>query len=282
MLNGVSVYISCFKIQSAWNFFHVWMVSSSGWNSTLFCFLFLFTIPSDPVGTDLFKVNMLNGVMFTSAVSKLRVRESSFAFEWFPPVPCSLAKWKQKKSNLLGGVCVEICLNEVMSPYPGEFLFDASAQSPPSDKMIEMLHFSYSRINGADFWTVVDLFNRVVWSKRKVYQNRLQEGDLKVPLCGFGSVKCVCFFVWNLELILSSFKDRSSDSVLPCLLLLHCQVRCCKSTQITLKLRKNKDDSKEFLKICKLISNLTLSLIIVSNLTNMHKLNTHINYAWIH
>ena len=43
------VHISCFKIQSAWNFFCVWMVSSSGWNSTLFCFLFLFTIPSDPV-----------------------------------------------------------------------------------------------------------------------------------------------------------------------------------------------------------------------------------------
>ena len=83
-----------------------------------------------------------------------------------------------------------------------------------------MLHFSYSRINGADFWTVVDIFDRVVGSKRKFYRNGLQEGDLKVPLCGFGGVKCkcVCFFAWNLELILSSFEDRSSDSVLPCLL----------------------------------------------------------------
>ena len=33
-------------------------------------------------------------------------------------------------------------------------------------------------------------------SKRKVYRNGLQEGELKVPLCGFGGVKCkcVCFF----------------------------------------------------------------------------------------
>ena len=47
--------------------------------------------------------------------------------------------------------------------------------------------------------------------KRKVYRNALQEGDLKVPLCGFGGVKykCVCFFAWNLELILSSFEDLS-------------------------------------------------------------------------
>ena len=72
-----------------------------------------------------------------------------------------------------------------------------------------------------------NLFDRVVRSKRKVYRNGLQEGDLKVPLCGFGGVicKCVCFFASNLELILSSFEDRSSDSVLPCLFLLHCQVR---------------------------------------------------------
>ncbi|KAM7436057.1 hypothetical protein ABFA07_014127 [Porites harrisoni] len=27
-------------------------------------------------------------------------------------------------------------------------------------------------------------------SKRKVYRNGLQEGDLKVLLCGFGGVKC--------------------------------------------------------------------------------------------
>ena len=48
-------------------------------------------------------------------------------------------------------------------------------------------------------------------SKRKVYRNALQEGDLKVPLCGFGGVKykCVRFLAWNLELILSSFEDLS-------------------------------------------------------------------------
>ena len=49
---------------------------------------------------------------------------------------------KTKKPTLLGDGCVEICLNEVMSPSPGELLFDASAQSPPSDKTVEMLHFS--------------------------------------------------------------------------------------------------------------------------------------------
>ena len=45
-------------------------------------------------------------------------------------------------------------------------------------------------------------------SKRKVYRNGLSEGDLKVPICGFGGVecKCVCFSAWNLELILSSFE----------------------------------------------------------------------------
>ena len=129
---------------------------------------------------------------------------------------------KTKKPTLLGGGCVEICLNEGMSPSPGKLLFDASAQSPPSDKTVEMLHFSYSRINDADFWTVVDIFDWVMRCKHKVYQNGLQDGDPKVPLCGFGGLKlckCVCFFAWNLELILSSFEDRSSDSVLPCLLL---------------------------------------------------------------
>ena len=41
-----------------------------------------------------------------------------------------------------------------------------------------------------------NLFDPVVLSKRKVYRNGLQEGDLKVPLCGFGGVncKCVCLF----------------------------------------------------------------------------------------
>ena len=115
---------------------------------------------------------------------------------------------------LLGGGCVEICLNEVMSPSPGELLFEASAQSPPSDKTVEMLHFYKSRITGTDFWTAVDLFDRVnMRSKCKVYLNGLQDGDLKVPLCGFGSVKCkcVCFFAWNLELILSNFEDILGD-----------------------------------------------------------------------
>ena len=156
------------------------------------------------------------------------------------------AVWKLgvffKFSSLLGGGRVEICLNEEMSPSPGKLFVDASAQSPTNDKMVEELHFYKPRINGADFWTVVDLFGRVMRSRRKLYRNGLQEGDLKASLCGFGGVKCkcVCFFAWNLELILSSFEDRSSDSVLPCLLLLHCQVKWCKSTQIALKLRKNK------------------------------------------
>ena len=35
-------------------------------------------------------------------------------------------------------------------------------------------------------------------SKRKVYRNRLSEGYLKVPLCGFGGVKCV--FVFSREI----------------------------------------------------------------------------------
>ena len=48
--------------------------------------------------------------------------------------------------------------------------------------------------------------------------------------------KCVCFFGWNLELILSSSEARSSDSGLPCVLFLHCKVKWCKSTQISLKL----------------------------------------------
>ena len=81
-----------------------------------------------------------------------------------------IGRMKTKKPTLLGGGggCVEICLNEVVSPSPGELSFDASAQSPPSDKTVEMLHFSYSRINGADFWTVVDLFDRVMRSKREI------------------------------------------------------------------------------------------------------------------
>ena len=40
--------------------------------------------------------------------------------------------------------------------------------------------------------------------------------------------------------------------------------------------------SKGFLKFCKLISNLILGQIIVSNLTNVHKLNSRINYARRH
>ena len=40
--------------------------------------------------------------------------------------------------------------------------------------------------------------------------------------------------------------------------------------------------SKGFLKFCKLISNLILGQIIVSNLTNVHKLNSPINYTRLH
>ena len=43
-----------------------------------------------------------------------------------------------------------------------------------------------------------------------------------------------------------------------------------------------KSVSKGFLKFCKLISNLILGQIIVSNLTIVHKLNTRINYARLH
>ena len=55
--------------------------------------------------------------------------------------PMNVATKKTKKPTLLEGGCIEICLNEVMSPSPGELLFDTSAQSPPSDKTVEMLHF---------------------------------------------------------------------------------------------------------------------------------------------
>ena len=40
--------------------------------------------------------------------------------------------------------------------------------------------------------------------------------------------------------------------------------------------------SKGFLKFCKLISNLILGQIIVSNLTNVYKLKSGINYARLH
>ena len=40
--------------------------------------------------------------------------------------------------------------------------------------------------------------------------------------------------------------------------------------------------SKGFLKFCKLISNLILGQVIVSNLTNEYKLNSRINYARLH
>ena len=40
--------------------------------------------------------------------------------------------------------------------------------------------------------------------------------------------------------------------------------------------------SKGFLKLCKLISKLILGQIIISNLTNVHKLNSRINYARLH
>ena len=50
-------------------------------------------------------------------------------------------KQNKEEPTLLEGGCVEICLNEVISPSSGELLFDASAQSPPGDKTVEMLHF---------------------------------------------------------------------------------------------------------------------------------------------
>ena len=40
--------------------------------------------------------------------------------------------------------------------------------------------------------------------------------------------------------------------------------------------------SKGFLKFCKIISNQILGEIVVSNLTNAHKLNSRINYAPLH
>ena len=40
--------------------------------------------------------------------------------------------------------------------------------------------------------------------------------------------------------------------------------------------------SKDFLKFCKLISDLILGQIIVSNLTNVHKLDSRISYARLH
>ena len=42
-----------------------------------------------------------------------------------------------------------IRLNEEMSPSPSELLVDASAQSPTSDKTVEM--FYWPRINGPDY-----------------------------------------------------------------------------------------------------------------------------------
>ena len=44
-------------------------------------------------------------------------------------------------SSLLGGGCLEIRLNEEISPSPSELLVDACTQSPTSDKTDEMLHF---------------------------------------------------------------------------------------------------------------------------------------------
>ena len=58
---------------------------------------------------------------------------------------------QNKEADLAGRWVRRDYLNEVMSASPGELLFDASAQSPPSDKTVEMLHIYYSRINGADF-----------------------------------------------------------------------------------------------------------------------------------
>ena len=83
--------------------------------------------------------------------------------------------------------------------------------------------------------------------KKKVFSSAVRKLGVFFKfssLLGGGHVEiwfeCVCFFASNLELVLSSSEGQLSDSVLPCLLLLHCQVKWCKSTQIALKLRKNK------------------------------------------
>ena len=68
-------------------------------------------------------------------------RSSKVGSSLFCFVASFINRVKTKKPTLLEGGCVEICLNEVMSPSPGELLFDASAQSPPGDKTVEMLHF---------------------------------------------------------------------------------------------------------------------------------------------
>ena len=66
------------------------------------------------------------------------VREIYFAFKWFPPALCSLAEWKQRSRP-----CWEVgdYWTTIMSPSPGELLFDASAQSPPSEKTVESVTF---------------------------------------------------------------------------------------------------------------------------------------------
>ena len=126
-----------------------------------------------------------------------------------------------------------------MSPSPSELLVDGSAQSPDERQNSWNVTLLLTTDEWRRFLNCSWTFrSRVMRSRHKVYRNRLQEGDLKASLCGFGGVKCqcVCFFAWNLELILSSSESRSSDSVLPnCLLLLHCQVKWCKSTQIAVK-----------------------------------------------
>ena len=133
-----------------------------------------------------------------------------------------------------------------------------------------------------DFWTVVDLFDRVMRFRRKFYRNGLQEGDLKASLCGFGGVKCkcVCFFAWNLELILSSSEGRSSDSALPCLLLLHCQVKWCKSTQIALKLRKKNTTTRGNNIYTLLITFMAFSPFILSQFQTLYFPYKLSYYAW--
>ena len=89
---------------------------------------------------------------------------------------------ENKEATLLGGGggCVEICLNEVVSPSPGELLFDASAQSPPSDKTVEMLCTYQCKPRGGGggecrqgvgIWQILKFFDQIPQGgKRKVNQ----------------------------------------------------------------------------------------------------------------
>ena len=104
---------------------------------------------------------------------------------------------------------------------PGEgdiSLFRQMSTHPPPSKEENFKNLFASAVwKLGVFSTVVDLFDRVMRPRRKIYRNGLQKDDLKASHCGFRCVKCkcVCFFAWNLELILSSSEGLSSDSEQP-------------------------------------------------------------------